>query len=52
MSLQTEYKTVTGSPTALGDRTYEYIVSTGDLDRDKDRIRAAGWDLSEYRAIR
>ena len=42
------HKTTDDAPHPLGDRTFQFVVSTGALDREKDRIRADGWDTREY----
>src|SRR5262245_35784536 len=33
----------------LGGRIREFVISTGGLDRDNDRIRVDGWHLDNYR---
>jgi HK97 family phage prohead protease len=34
---------------ALGDRVREFVISTGHIDRDNDRVAVAGWKLDNYR---
>ncbi len=48
MSLHYKMPPTDGAPVPLGDRTFEVVATTGDLDRDKDRIRPDGWDTTEY----
>lgn len=33
-----------------GPRQFRFTISTGDLDRDKDRLNPTGWDLRGYLA--
>ena len=31
-----------------GDRRIRFVISTGDVDRDRDIINPEGWDLKDY----
>ncbi len=33
----------------LGDRTFRFTISTGDVDREGDRIDPQGWDLTAFK---
>lgn len=34
--------------TEVSERTHRFVITTGDVDRDGDRINPAGWRLSNY----
>ena len=38
-----------GATKGLGDRTFRFTISTGDVDREGDRINPQGWDLEAFK---
>ncbi len=38
-----------GATKGLGDRTFRFTISTGDVDREGDRIDPQGWDLTAFK---
>ena len=46
---ETVRKQVDGEPAKVGPRKFRWVVSTEDVDRDRDVIYANGWDLTAFR---
>ncbi len=38
-----------GATKGLGDRSFRFVISTGDVDREGDRIDPRGWDLQAFK---
>lgn len=47
-SYQGVLKTMTAVSSENEDRVVEFVISTGDLDRDFDRVDVSGWDFKNW----
>ena len=47
--MDTVYKVQDCTVKKLGERKYEFIASTSDIDRDDEVIEVTGWDLKNFK---